>query len=77
TMLWYLQDPGVRTVIAYAEALGDVPTLSQAARLAREAGKSIIFVKAGRTAAGARSGPGAGGPGAGPGAGPVFQPGPA
>jgi len=54
-ILWYLQEPGVDTVIAYAETLNDLPALSDAAHLAREAGKSIIFVKAGRTASGAQA----------------------
>nr|MBF0685408.1 CoA-binding protein [Pseudomonas sp.] len=54
-ILWYLQDPAVDTVIAYAETLNDLPVLSDAARLAQQAGKSIIFVKAGRTASGAQA----------------------
>lgn len=55
TILWYLQDPEVDTVIAYAETLNDLPALSRAARLARESGKAIVFVKAGRTASGAQA----------------------
>jgi len=54
-ILWYLQQSDVDTVIAYAETLNDLPALSDAARLARETGKSIIFVKAGRTASGAQA----------------------
>lgn len=49
------EDPRTRVILLYLESLGDPRTFARVARRVTRAGKPILVVKSGRTAAGARA----------------------
>ncbi|CAN5460521.1 acetate--CoA ligase family protein [soil metagenome] len=50
-----VQDPAVKVLLLYVEAIPDPHRLAEAARLARERGVAIVAIKSGRTAQGAKA----------------------
>lgn len=52
---WLVDQPGVRVILAYAEGIRNGPRLIQALEAARRSGKAVIFMKVGRSEAGARA----------------------
>jgi acyl-CoA synthetase (NDP forming) len=52
-LLWLARDPDVRVIVAYAEGLRDSATFIEALRTAHQSRIPIVFMKVGRSAAGA------------------------
>lgn len=54
-LAWWEDDPRTRVVLLYLEGLGDPRAFARAAARVARAGKPVLAVKSGRTAAGARA----------------------
>jgi acetyltransferase len=49
---FFAADPGIRVIVSYLEAIKDMEKFLEAARAAREAGKTVVVLKLGQTAEG-------------------------